>query len=344
MGTMDSYTTSEELPAGDYEFSVRSTGAICSGESDPSLFQVKVLPAPSLANFTVTPSGEVGIDENGLFTYVEGINPVILTPTLTDWTGEGEFKWYLDEEQTIEIHDGSIVEGVSYSMDEGSMSISGLSYSDQFDPINYFLVWQPDEGCSAPTPKEVNLNSVARILNRSIQFFHAGIRSERTVLVEWGIHDNALESTVVLERSGSDMNFKEIWRGNLQDGEYGSHEDNNPLFGDNYYRLRVISDTGLDLLVSELNRVFLPHFSEDKYFVYPNRFGDSFSIGTTQSDSKQLTYYLYSSQGALIAHGQADIDTQKPFLMDNLESLSLGEYFLLLVADNVKYSFHLVKN
>lgn len=344
MGTMDTYTTSEELPAGDYQFSVKSTGAICSGESEPSLFQVKVLPAPSLANFTVTPSGEVGIDENGLFTYVEGINPVILTPTLTDWSGEGEFKWFLDEDQSVEIHHGSLVDGVSYSVDEGSLSISGLSYSDQFDPINYFLVWQPDEGCSAPAPKEVNLNSVARILNRSIQIFHAEMQSERTVLLEWKIYDNALSSSVVLERSGSDLIFKEIWRGNLEDGEYGSFEDNMPMFGDNYYRIRVISDTGTAPLVSELNRVFIPHFSEAEFFVFPNRFRDSFSIGTTEYVAKNLTYYLYSSQGALIANGQAVIEPQTPFQLENLGSIALGEYFLLLVDQEVKHSFHLVKN
>ena len=343
MGTMDSYTTSEELPAGDYEFSVRSTGAICNGESEPSLFQVRVLPAPSLANFTVSPSGEVGIDENGLFTYIEGINPVILTPSLTDWTGEGEFKWYLDEDQFVEIQDGSTMEGVSYSMDGGSLSISGLSYSDQFDPINYFLVWQPEEGCSAPTPKEVNLNSVARILNRSIQFFHAETQSERSVLVKWKISDNSLASSVVLERSGSDLIFKEIWSGNLEDGEYGSFEDTQPLFGDNYYRIRVIQDTGVAPLVSELNRVFLPHFSEAEFFVYPNHFRDSFSIGTTEFSAKKLTYYLYSSQGVLISNGQAEIDPQTPFLMVNLESIALGEYFLMLVDQEVKHSFHLVK-
>ena len=342
IGTQDSFTTSDELEPGEYEYLVRSTGNSCNGESEPSRFKVKVDPTPAPANYTIIPSGESGIDDTGLLTYIEGINPVILTPNLVNWPGNGEFKWYLDEENAIEIRDGDVIDGVTYSLDQGVLTLSGLKYTDHYDPKKYYLNWIPEDGCSSSSPLELNLSSVARILNLSSKTFNIELTFGNVVAFNWDFQGINPESSHVLQRSGTDLNFKDIWVSTIEQLPEDV-KDQSPLFGENYYRLQLFNSHGINEWTSELKRIYISEPSQKAYFVYPNHFSNSLTVGTSYKDTRKIEYVIYSSSGSLLHNGMAEIALQNPLEIEGLDSYVSGEYFLVLTDGKMKFTHHLLK-
>ncbi|SFB53307.1 Por secretion system C-terminal sorting domain-containing protein [Algoriphagus aquimarinus] len=343
MGTADAYTTPDDLIPGDYEFLVKSQGASCAGESEPARFKVKVKPIPSAANYNIQPSGEIGIDEEGKYTYYEGVNPVTLNPTLLGWTGEGEFEWYLDETMVIELQDGDLIGEVLYQVDSGKLTMTGLKFRDELDPYKFYLNWVPIEGCGPSEPKEIDLSSIARILNVSLQSFDAHFAGRNEVAVKWDFAIDRLDQRLVVQRAGSDLVFEDIWEGELAKNTENSFFDTNPLFGDSYYRLVVRSLGGELEFVSNLRRVFNSQPIDKSFLVFPNEFEDSFTIGAQFDQAKEISYSLYSGKGSLLKEGSTQIAGQNPFRIAGLESHASGQYFLIIRENDQVHTHHLIK-
>ena len=343
MGTTDSYSSPVDLSPGEYEFLVKSNNPNCSGQSEPSRFKIKVNPIPTPANYTIQPSGELGIDEEGKYTYVEGIHPVTLNPILTGWSGDGEFEWYLDETMIIKLQDGDFIGDVLYEIDEGSLTMTGLEFRDETDPYKFYLSWVPVTGCGPTEVKELDLSSIARILNVSLQSFDAYLTLEEEVALNWKFTFEKLNQRIIVQRAGSDLVFQDIWQGELSKNKNFTYLDSNPLPGDSYYRLEVRNQLGQSEFTSSLKRIYIAELSEKSFTVFPNEFEDFFTIGSPFDEDKKITFELYSGEGSLLKKGATHIANQAPIQIVGLGSHAPGEYFLVIKENERIQTHHLIK-
>lgn len=340
----ETYTTPDDLPVGEHEFLVRAKGASCDGESSPSIFKVLVTSIPTEANYNVLPSGEIGIDEEGKYTYVEGINPVILNPDLINWTGEGNFEWFLDEAMQDEIENGALIDDVLFQVEEGELTMTGLKFRDELDPYKFYLNWVPVKGCGPESPMEFDLSSVARILNVSLLDFDARVTFAQEVAVNWKFSNQKISQQITVQRANSDLVFQNIWQAELANHVDFKFSDTNPLPGNSYYRLQVSNLDGEVDFTSDLRRVTVDKASTKSFLVYPNHFEDSFSISTTHIATKDISYFMYSGDGSLVLDGVAKISGQNPINIVGFASHSPGEYFLIITENGRSHTYHLIKN
>lgn len=343
MGTADSYTTPIDLAPGDHEFLVRSNSESCAGESEPSWFKVKVNPIPTPANFDIQPSGEIGIDENGKYTYVEGLHPVTLSPSLIDWAEAGEFEWYLDETMVIQLEDGDVLDDVLYEIENGNLTMTGLKYRDETDPYKFYLNWVPQSGCGPSEVKELDLSSIVRILNVNLQSFDAQVNADNEVMLKWKFSNDQMDHHVVIQRAGTELLFRDLWEGELASSADLSYLDTIPLLGDSYYRLEVRNQFGKSVFNSNLRRVFLSPVEGNSFIVYPNEFESFFTIRSPFQTAQEISYVLYSNKGSLLKKGTASITFQNPIQIAGLDSHAPGEYFLVIMRDGRTHTHHLIK-
>lgn len=343
MGTAASYTTPDDLPPGDYEFLVKSNNSSCAVESEPSRFKVTVNPIPTPANYSILPSGEVEIDEDGKYIYVEGMHPVTLNPDLLGWAEEGQFEWYLDETMVVRLQDGDVISDVLYELEDGNLTMTGLKFRDESDPYKLYLHWVPEEGCGANEVKELDLSSIARILNVSLQNFDAHRTLDDDVNVSWRATIDRSDLNLVLQRAGSDLVFKDIWEGELATYTDFDFLDTEALVGESYYRLEVRNQQGESKFISDLRRIYIPVTKHDSFQVYPNEFESYFTIGSCFDQSKDISYALYSSEGSLLKAGTSQIALQNPVRIVGMESHAPGKYLLVIKEKDKAYTHHLIK-
>ncbi|MFC5624519.1 hypothetical protein [Algoriphagus winogradskyi] len=344
IGIADAYTTPIDLAPGDHEFLVKSNGLSCAGESEPSRFKIKVKPVPTPANYSIEPSGELGIDEDGKYTYLEGVNPMTLKPSIKDLPTDGFFEWYVDEDMAIQITDGFVIDDVLFELDGADLTMTGLKFRDETDPYKFYLNWIPNEGCISDEPMELDLSSIARILNVSLERFDANLTSIGEVDLSWEFSKQPENKKVIIQRAGSNLDFREIWAKNLSEEVSNRYLDETPLKGESYYRLVLINENSEIEFTSDLRRVYNAHGLSNAYQVYPNQFENQFTIGTSYSESKEISYQLYSGKGSILRAGKARVSRQNTLRISNLESHPPGEYFLIIIDSSNKHAIHLIKN
>ena len=344
MGIADAYTTPIDLAPGDHEFLVKSNRLSCAGESEPSRFKIKVNPIPTSANYRIEPSGEIGIDEDGKYTYVEGVHPVTLNPSIIDLPTDGAFEWYLDEDMGIQISDGFVIDDVLFELEGANLTMTGLQFRDETDPYKFYLNWIPDEGCSSDEPIELDLSSIARILNVSLESFEANLTPKGEVDLSWEFSKQPENKKVILQRAGSNLNFKEIWVKNGGEEVVSSYLDENPLNGDSYYRIQLINEYGDIQFTSDLRRIYISHALSSAFQVFPNQFENHFTIGTSYNEMKEISYQLFSGEGSILQAGKAKVSRQNTLRISNLESHPPGEYFLIIIDSSDIHTHHLIKN
>src|SRR5690606_36647451 len=141
---------------------------------------------------------------------VEGENPITLNPNLLDWIGKGQFEWYLDELMVTKLEDRDIIEDVLYQIANGNLTMTGLEHKDDLEPYKVHLNWVPEEGCGPAQPMELDLTSVARILNVSLLSFEVIEINKRQVKLDWSLTGMGENETVRLKRAGFELEFVEL--------------------------------------------------------------------------------------------------------------------------------------
>lgn len=344
MGTADAYTTPDNLPHGDYEFLVKSEGPYCPTESDPSRFKVKVNPIPTAANYSIQPSGQIGIDEDGKYTYLEGENPITLNPNLFDWTGDGEFEWYLDELMVTKLEDGDTIGDILYQVDNGNLTMTGLEFRDELDSYKFYLNWVPTEGCGPAEPMRLNLSSVARILNVSLLSFEAIEINKGQVKIDWsfaGIHES---ETIKLNRAGFDLEFVELASFSSHDIDRYSFIDLHPLTGNNYYRLEVVNKFGNSRFISQLVRFQIASNSNENFRIYPNDFENEITIVKEKDGNIEAVLVLYSGEGSLLKIVDFNFTGEvNKYIITDMTSYPSGNFILQIIWGKERESFHLLK-
>lgn len=345
IGTADTYVTPNDLDVGEHEFLVRSQELSCTGESEPSRFKVRVRPKPAPENIEIQPQGNIGIDEDGKYTYIEGINPVTLEPELSVWAGEGEFKWYLDETMAIQLQDGDVIGEVLYELENGKITMTGLEYRDESDPYRFYLNYEPDVGCPMESPMEVDLSSIARILHASLIKFNGENWGNGQFKLNWEFAGVSANEVIKLERSGTDLQFEElaVFSMGESNGE-GTFIDIDPLPGYNYYRLQIVDEYGKTKFTSHLKRLDLPYFGENYFQIYPNYFESEINISKKKSGEIQALVVLYSGDGSVLKVMDFKFkESAGKFRISDLDALPSGNYVLQVHADDVSESHHLIK-
>ncbi len=343
-----SFQVPDTLPPGEYDFFVTARrGASCPSPSLPSTFKVIVDPKATPENYVVVPSGEVEIDGEGKYVYVEGVHPVILTPGLSDFTGEGVFQWYLDEDKTQPVYDGLESEGVTYRIENGSLVMTGLQFRDALEPYRFYLEWISEDQCPTSEMKEIDLSSIARILPLSLKRFDADSWENRQVKLTWELSSPG-NGSIEIQRAQSDLNFVSIGTVALtDDSTVGAMDflDRNPHTGRNYYRLKIQnpnSHTPPDY--SEVRMVEMSSNLATAVSIYPNPFKTYFYVIPNIYYESDVIIYLININGEILREIQLkSLIKGDKLIFDGLESLPVGKYMLRIKYGEVVTSFQLIK-
>ena len=345
IGEADSYTIPDDLEPGEHDFFIRAATSGCSGESLPSVFKVLVEPLPVSDSINIQPHGGIGIDENGKYVYVEGLNPVSLDPALADESREGDFSWFFDPEMNDTIHHGLLRDEVMYEITpEGELTMTGLKFRDELDPYHFYVNWAPEEGCPPSSAKEINLSSIARILSGTLSDFSVEKTLIKQIAIDWRFTNLGADETVRLSRAGGDLVFSEIAEFPAADGLDQRFLDTSPLVGYNYYRLEIV---GEDLGVRFTSAVEAAHFTfeeESLFGVFPNQFEHQISLSYHRYEIADADIFLLSGQGRLLEQrGFQFSGGQNVFTLDDLQYLAPGSYILVIATTQMKTSFQLLK-
>jgi len=339
-----SYTIPPNLAPGEYEFFVRSAFQSCGVESLPSNFKVKVEPRPKPENYTIQPSGQASIDEDGKYVYIEGINPVILTPTISV-SGPGIFYWYFDATMIDPIANGMVRDGVLYELGPaGRLTLIGLEFRDNINPYRYYVEWVPGTGCPPNSPKEVDLSSIARILNISVARFTGVEQGEGAVKLDWQLSGAAEDEGIILQRSGIDLHFEDLARFAAEEGYAQSYIDMMPAPGNNYYRLVVVDRSGKIKFNSSLVLVKTSLSSKKMFKVFPNKFNTSINISFLKDEELQAQVQFYSGDGKLLHSLDFTFSGySNNFTILNLANYPSGKYLLQIKSSKNHFNFNLIK-
>ena len=338
-----------DIPAnqapGSYTYYLRSNFTSCTFESLPSVISVLVHERTESEEITVAPSGEVEVDEHGYFIYQEG-DPVTLNPGLLNQSAEGNFFWYLDEHQSELITDGLEEEGISYALEEdGSITITGLGYTDPDQPHKFYLNYGEPTRCPAAAPKEVILNSMLRILNMRLSSFLLSSKNEETqVEVKWEFYELDPSCTVWIEKSGADLNWQTVGVGHVENLDYGSFLDTEPWAGYNFYRLKVSDHQGKEVYFSPVKSISSEKKERLQYNVFPTLFDDQLTIQRTFLTDSNSRVELYSERGILLLNRQVQwLSGDKSIHLSDLSHIPSGRYFLILSHGDSPQVIHLLK-
>ena len=345
IGQSNSFVFTDDQLPGEYTYYIRTNFSFCSFESLPSTFKIIVQPSTDIASLGIAPSGEVEIDTDGKYIYREGEDAVILTPNVVTKGTNGEYAWYFDEAQTDQISSFEIRDEVSYSIDaSGVLTIEGLPYTDPASPISYFVNYSADDICPANTPKELELNSILRILNISLKTFQVDKTENNEVRISWELAGFEEEIHFKIERAGEDLSWQTIYEAKDEDFEKEFFLDSHPTQGSNFYRINISNEFGEQLFISSVKAVEIERGNAQSFKVFPNRFIDELNIQFHKGVLADSEYFFYSGDGQLLLSGPLTASLfSKEIKLTDLGQFPPGRYLLVLTNSGMKETIHLIK-
>lgn len=343
MGQAETHTLTDDLSPGTYVFYVRTSYETCSFESLPSTYRVVVQPQAELDEIGIQPSGHVMVDEDGYYIYQEDVDQVLLTPNHSSAAPDGTYYWYLDEAQTDPVFDGKVSGGVTYELQsDGTIGMEGLPFSDPADPFLLFVNYSEDGVCPGSTPREIRLNSVLRVLNKTEIGLDVQSVGDQTVRIVWDSGEPLPGGELLIERSGTDLKWSPILIKDAAEFPTGTFLDSSPLTGYSYYRLKLLSEGGDPVAISSVKSVYR-EADDDQLSVFPSIFEHQLTIRASQ-ESAPLNFSLFINSGTLIKSGSLrDLEGRGEWVIQDLGNLPAGQYILVLEGSSGKQSIHLLK-
>lgn len=140
------------------------------------------------------------------------------------------------------------------------------------------------------------LQSTDVILAVKLESFTGKLNSDKTVLLRWSVSEQQDINEYIVERSNDGVSFSQI--GSLQPGNTTTYSilDSRPFTGKNYYRLKVIENSGK---VTYSNIVTVNLKAGIAVSIYPNPVADKLTIqqfGVVQNQ----TATLFDAQGKIL--------------------------------------------
>jgi hypothetical protein len=165
------------------------------------------------------------------------------------------------------------------------------------------------------------------------------------VELNWNTESESNSSHFAVERSSNGREFKEIGRvkssGNSTTAKNYKFTDNNPLSGNNYYRLKMV-DLDATFKYSEVRRVSM-NGSDLEFSFGPNPVINEANIRITGNQRTRLNITVTDLMGRTLKSmsvSKSDIVFSQKI---SLAELPAGQYVLSIKGDNVNYTQRIMK-
>lgn len=191
-------------------------------------------------------------------------------------------------------------------------------------------------------------NGGEMILPITLAHFNASTTSSKTVLIEWSTFSEKSNDFFTLERSADGKDFEVLTTidgaGNSNKKLQYSFEDNNPIAGMNYYRLKQTDFNG-DFEYFKIAGVNM-HKIADKiestvenksYKTWPNPFKDHINIRFEAAMDGDVDLIVHNTLGEVVLN--ATIPSrygENNYVFKNVDHLNAGIYYLTLWQDGTK--------
>lgn len=216
-------------------------------------------------------------------------------------------------------------------------SSNGIAYA-QFNGLTSFSGGTLGAGAGLPggTPLPIKLT-----------YFKGTKVNGTAAMLEWGTATETNNDYFVIERSADGVTFQQIdivnGAGSTSTARRYSILDNNPLAGNNYYRLRQVDVDG----TSSLSHVVVLNFDKDfSVNIYPNPFSDNFrlDIYTETTSSSNASVEVFDMQGRLVQQLQPNLQSGYNRIDMQLDNLANGPYMIRVVAGEQIVTTSVIKN
>ncbi len=186
---------------------------------------------------------------------------------------------------------------------------------------------------SAPITLPVKVSLLGKIINK-------------TVLLTWDARNETNMKDYIVEKSIDGSNYHTLdtlVADNKSEAKY-SFVDNNPLEGDNYYRLKVINNDG-SYTYSNIAKLTTNHSPQTTIAVYPNPVtNNQVILRTNNLILGKYNLLLIDNLGRNVMKATISITNSSQSQAINLtNTISRGVYRLILQNDSEKYEIELIK-
>lgn len=187
--------------------------------------------------------------------------------------------------------------------------------------------------------KTLNINITATgAVARSLALNFNAKKEGLIANLEWITSSEFDDETYILERSiGDDQHFsllkKELPRGNSTEAQIYRSQDEAPVDGMNYYRLRQIFKDGSEKM-SDVQALFFPKMDK-QMLLYPNPTSSLLNISLKTIEGHEGHFYLYDGQGRLVNNWKEN--QLKGWHQIEVHHLQSGIYKLVLMTDKNEF-------
>ena len=346
IGEYDEFDVPENLPPGLHEYALRSRYQGCSQISIPWKFEVEVIEKSRPEEILIEPSNEVSVDANGVYQYREGLDDIVLTPSLPNMElNSTSFFWFLDEAQSQPIFDGMLLDNILFQLEpNGELTITNMPYIDPSDPFFLYVNYAGPGNCPASSPRALRLNSIIVVLGIELEEFHSKINDSREIEIFWKLTNLKEEHSLILEKANQSLQWTEAFRVSGKNQENGKFVDKNPWPNFNFYRVKVESELGKTLFVSSVISIKAPEIKEQSVKVYPTVFEDKINVDFPFSSEKAALIQLVSHSGETLITKEISLNqVGKKIEVNHLNFLPSGSYIIIIYFNNIKTAFHIMK-
>jgi hypothetical protein len=169
--------------------------------------------------------------------------------------------------------------------------------------------------------------------------------SEGRTKLQWITNTGYKNDYFELERLNANGSFDILSRQNAyatKDMQYYTFTDNNPLDGDNFYRINSISQNGPPQY-SEVKKVIFS--KNDGISIFPNPADEFINVDLRKYEGKTVALSVYNSVGLLVKKQTIEKVSAAPQQID-IQGFGVGSYLLRVQSEGkreVTRLFHIVK-
>ena len=210
------------------------------------------------------------------------------------------------------------------------------------------VYWGFSSGCycvtGGPTLKDISLNS-AFLLPFSITDFNA-VKNENSIKLNWQTNNEQNTSHFIIEKGTDGINFSPLERvnaaGNSSIVKKYSFVDDKPLYGTNFYRLKMV-DIGGRFTYSNIVAVKFNSNSKE-ITLFPNPVQKQLQVQIPPAISGQALLQIQDISGRVLKEQSIQLNNALYSTSIDTDELAKGLYILVLKHGNEKQTKKFIKN
>ncbi len=193
----------------------------------------------------------------------------------------------------------ALIDGNLYAQFNGVASFSGGTYAT---------------GVGLGTPLPIHLLSFN------------GKKLDQAIALDWKTEDERNVAFFTLEKSLDGINFSAIGKIMPKTSRNYYFLDENPLIGDNYYRLKVVDKDGSERY--EGGVIVVKFLKNNSFVVYPNPTNGKITIGLESDENKESMLRVFNVLGEMLATFSSNLVKGNNEISIDLQHLPSGTYLL----------------